>query len=343
MKPLNRDIRFIRNLLILSSVIICLVFASGIFMPIIFSGFIAVFLAPAAQKLETIGLPRSLSVLITVLIATAVVFGLLFVLSYESQKILSSLPGDNIEKMMDESTRKVESSMKSTSINFTKALHSSLNGAKEQLVSALPKILSNASSMLAFFVTCPIYIFFLLMYKSNLRGFYYESMEPHNRKMGKEIILEIEEAFSAYLKGMVIVISIISVLTSLGLWLLGIEYPIFLGVLAGFLSLVPYLGIIVSALVPMALALVTKDSLWYVVGVAGVFTVVQFLEGNIITPRILGSKVDVNPLVIILGLVCFGAVAGITAMIITVPFLALMKITSSKIPTWKPLNKLLEA
>jgi predicted PurR-regulated permease PerM len=109
------------------------------------------------------------------------------------------------------------------------------------------------------------------------------------------------------------------------------------------MTLIPYIGVFVSAIIPIIIALITKDTFWYAGGVVLVFVIVQVLEGNVITPKIVGDKVGLNPLVVIIGIVIFGAIAGVAGMIITIPVLALFKIIAEHAPGWEPIKLLLKA
>ena len=131
-------------------------------------------------------------------------------------------------------------------------------------------------------------------------------------------------------------------LTFIGLYFIGIEYAFFLGVLTAILTPIPYIGVIISATIPIILALLTKDSMWYVAGVLIVFSIVQFLEGYVFTPKIMGNNVNVNPLMIILGLFVLGSLAGILGMVLTVPFLAITKVIIDYYPHLRPWKYLLE-
>ncbi len=336
-------LKSIRNILIIIIAVLTIFYAAAILMPIIFSGFLAIMLSPLQKRFETWGIPKVLGVLISVVGGTLVILILMFALSFESKKIISSLPQTNVEKVLDESTKALENSVNESVPKIHTIVDSSMEKTKTFLISTIPYVIGRVSNTVVFFFTCPIYVFFMLMYRHNLRGFYYESIPNEHKKQGNEILLEVEQAFGHYLQGMLLVITIIATLTSFGLWALGLDYAIFLGVLAGILSLIPFIGIIVSALIPIVLALLTKDSLWYVGGVIAVFSIVQFIEGNIITPKIVGNKVDVNPLAVVLGIVIFGAIGGIPAMIITIPFLGLIRIIASHKPEWKPIEKFLQA
>ena len=135
---------------------------------------------------------------------------------------------------------------------------------------------------------------------------------------------------------------IVAALNCIGLLVLGIDHAIFFGILSGVLTIIPYVGIIIGALFPILMALITKDSIWYSVGVVIVFFVVQFLEGNFITPRITGSKVSINALAAIVALVIGGKILGIAGMILAVPAIGVLKIVLSHSQRLKPFVILLE-
>jgi predicted PurR-regulated permease PerM len=113
------------------------------------------------------------------------------------------------------------------------------------------------------------------------------------------------------------------------LLLLGIDHAIFFGILSGILTIIPYIGIFIGALFPVIMALLTKDSMWYPAGVVIIFTIVQFIEGNFITPRITGSRVSINALAAIVALLIGGKILGIAGMILAVPALGIIKIILS--------------
>ena len=152
----------------------------------------------------------------------------------------------------------------------------------------------------------------------------------------------IEGVIQGYISGLTLVTLIIASLNTIGLLALGIDYAIFFGMLSGVLTIIPYVGIILGALFPVLMALITKDSIWYTVGVVIVFAVVQFLEGNFITPRITGSKVSINALAAIVALLIGGKILGIAGMILAVPGIGVLKILLAHTRHLKPFVILLE-
>src|SRR5690606_28786769 len=139
-----------------------------------------------------------------------------------------------------------------------------------------------------------------------------------------------------YITGLLFVTLIVAALNTTGLLILGIKHAVFFGILSGILTIIPYVGIFIGATLPVVMALITKDSAWYAVGVIGVFSFVQFLEGNFITPKITGSKVSINALAAIIALVLGGKILGVTGMILAVPAIGILKILLSYSRRLKP-------
>jgi predicted PurR-regulated permease PerM len=182
-------------------------------------------------------------------------------------------------------------------------------------------------------VQIPIYMFLILIYRNKFKLFF-SSLLPAESDMAWQ--KDIEEVTQGYITGLLLVTLIVAILNTAGLLILGINHAIFFGLLSGILTIIPYVGIFIGALLPTLMALITKDSAWYAVGVIGVFAVVQFLEGNFITPRITGSKVSINALAAIIALVLGGKILGIAGMILAVPAIGVLKIVLAYSKRLKP-------
>src|SRR5690606_11762606 len=113
------------------------------------------------------------------------------------------------------------------------------------------------------------------------------------------------------------------------------------GSLAALLMLLPYIGIAIGSILPALFALAVKDSAWYALGVVAWFQFVQFLEGNIITPNIVGSKVSINPLMAIIGILLGGMLFGLAGLILALPLLATLKVIFDASPQTEALGFLI--
>lgn len=332
-----------RTIILFALVAVTIYHTKAISMTIIFSGLAAMFLHPLVLKLEGVGasLPvASAIVVVGISIVLATVFGF-FV--YEGASIVSNLPSEKMEETMKDPAKTIDKSTNIDVRHYPEEFEQIVDNVKKAGTKFAVSSISSINATVTFLVSCPVFIFFILLSRKQLRKFYYLSFKKKNRHIANRILEQISLVYARYVRGMVYVMCIVAVLTGLGLFLLGIQHAIYLGLLAGFLTVVPYFGIFVSAAIPVFIALLTKDSLWYPAGVIGVFLVVQFLEGNIITPKIMGDQVGLNPLMVIISIIIFGAIGGVLGMILTIPILALLKIVSYYIPGWKPLRHLLKS
>ena len=188
----------------------------------------------------------------------------------------------------------------------------------------LGAFLLTTGNTLATMVQIPIYMFLLLIYREKFKLFFASLLPNDDDELAWK--KDIENVTQAYITGLMLVTLIVAILNTIGLLFLGIEHALFFGILSGILTIIPYIGIFLGALLPTLMALITKDSAWYAVGVIAVFFVVQFLEGNFITPRITGSKVSINALAAIIALLLGGKILGIAGMILAVPAIGVLKI-----------------
>jgi len=140
---------------------------------------------------------------------------------------------------------------------------------------------------------------------------------------------------------MVIVYTIVGILNSIGLLALGIKHALLFGFLTAVMTIIPYVGIFISALLPISVAWVTKDSVWYPVGVIAVFTFVQYLEANIIFPKVVAAQLKVSTWATLVAMLAGEILWGVPGMILFIPFVGILKIITDHVPALLPLNILL--
>jgi predicted PurR-regulated permease PerM len=137
---------------------------------------------------------------------------------------------------------------------------------------------------------------------------------------------ESEVIIKSYLMGLLIQITYITVLLGGILYLLGIKHAILIGVIFAFLNLIPYIGALIGNIIGVLLTLTSSQEVWPIVTVLATIAFVQFLDNNILMPRIVGSKVKINALATIVGVLVAGALGGISGMFLSLPVIAVLKI-----------------
>ncbi len=167
-------------------------------------------------------------------------------------------------------------------------------------------------------------------------------MAPDNKrdKMMK-VIEQSSRVSQQYLLGRFILIMILAVLYSLGFSLLGVKYAIFVAFIAAVFTLIPYIGNIIGLTLALVFSFLDGGGIGKLLGLVGLFTVIQFIESYILEPYIVGHKVDLNPVFTIIAVVVGGAIWGIAGMIIAIPVLGIMKVIFDHLEGLKPVGYML--
>lgn len=185
---------------------------------------------------------------------------------------------------------------------------------------------SSVTGIFVFIGLLPIYIFLLLFYKNLLLRFVFLWFPKDSHKQVEEVMRESEIIIKSYLTGLLIQISYITILLGGILLVIGIKHAILIGAIFAILNLIPYVGALIGNLIGVLLTLSSSQELWPIFAVLGTIAFVQFLDNNILMPRIVGSKVKINALVTIVGVILAGAMAGVSGMFLSLPVIAVMKI-----------------
>jgi putative heme transporter len=327
--------RIYKSLMVIGLVIMGLIFTKDIVMPIAFAGLFSVVLLPLARRFERKA-GRIFSITLVLLMAFIAMALVSWFVVAQITSLTRSLP-DLEAKFLTFISVVSEQANQLFEID-TREQTQLLKDALKNFSSYFGSVLLSTSYFAYFFVQVPIYIFLFLLYRERFRDFLVASWPDSSLKWKGEI----QTVVRGYISGLTIVTLIAAVLNSVGLLILGIDHAIFFGFLSGTLTMIPYVGITIGAALPTLLALVTKDSAWYAVGVVAVHGFVQFLEGNLITPKITGSKISINALAAIVALLVGGKIWGIAGMILAVPAVGILKILLSYSPSLKPFVILLE-
>jgi putative heme transporter len=316
-------------LMVLALVIAFLILSKDIIMPMAFAALFSVVLLPVVKLFERkMGEIAAISLTLFCVLIFMLLIGW-FIIS-QLTSLAASLP-DLEQKFLDFISNTSSSLNQQLNISTTEQVQY-LKDSLKNISSYLGSILLSTSYLAYFFVQVPIYIFLFLLYRNRFKDFLL-ALKPNSDLKWKD---EIQSIVRAYISGLTLVVLIAGVLNSIGLLILGIEHAIFFGFLSGALTMIPYIGITLGAALPTLVALLTKDSAWYAVGVIAVHGVVQFLEGNFITPKITGSKISINALAAIVALLVGGKVWGIAGMILAVPAVGIVKILMNYSNSLKP-------
>lgn len=180
-------------------------------------------------------------------------------------------------------------------------------------------------------------VFFLLWYQENLKKFLLIQAADDKKENLNTILKKIQKTIQKYLYGLLMVIGILAVLNSVGLLIIGIRYAVFWGLLAAFLAVIPYIGTTLGGTLPFLYALATTETWWQPATIVGMYFIIQQLEGNIITPKVVGSSVSINPLFALIAIILGGFIWGITGILIAIPVIGVVKIILDNNNRTKPI------
>ena len=204
--------------------------------------------------------------------------------------------------------------------DYTDKLQSTMTGVLES-------VWSSVSGFLSFMVMLPIFMILILMNRQKLKNFFYQlPTQEQDLRTWEKTADALKSVVQNYIMGLLIVVVILAVLNSIGLLILGIPFAIALGLSSAVLSILPYLGNLLGGSLAVLVAFATKDNPLSILGVLIMILVVQFLEGNLITPKVMGNKVNINAIVTIVALLVWGFVWGILGMILAVPMTAMIHV-----------------
>jgi predicted PurR-regulated permease PerM len=182
----------------------------------------------------------------------------------------------------------------------------------------------------------PAYIFMILYYRPLLVDFALKLSGSKNNDHVGEILFKTKTIIKSYITGLMIEMAIVFVLNTTGLFILGMDYALVLGLLGALFNLIPYIGSLIAASLYMIVALLTKDSTSYILYVGILYMVVQIIDNNFLVPKIVGSKVQINALVSIVAVISGGALWGIPGMFLAIPLTAIIKLVFDSINGMEP-------
>lgn len=300
----------------------------SILLPILFAALLSVLLLPLAARLESWKIPRVLAIVLTLLVVIAALAGLFYGFGSQIVSLRDELP-----KLEARSILYFDQVQQWASLRFgyqpmskEQLIDQTMASFKSSAGGYLGSTLSTTAGILSVTTLVPIYIFCFLYYRDHMRQFLFRFVSPDKRTNVLHTMDSIQVVVQAYIQGLLTVIAIVSVLNAIGLLLLGVKFAVFFAIFASVLAVIPYIGIMVGSAIPALVTLVDTGSPGKALGVVGVFMLVQFLEGNFITPTITGSKVSINPMAAILALILGGELWGTPGMILSIPLMAVLKV-----------------
>ena len=311
----------------------------GIMVPLAFALMISILLNPLVNKLQQKKINRIAAIAIALLAAMILVAGLMVFISSQIARFTENMPV--LQQKFSEMFHQLQLWLqRNYSLSLSKQSEL-ISETGQSLKPLIGQTLGSVLGALSVIVLLPIYIFLMLFYKTLILNFLYEIFAEKNSNQVSNVLKETKNAIQSYMVGLLMEAIIVAILNSTALLILGVPYAILLGVIGALLNVLPYIGGIVAIALPVLIVTITKDGFTTQIAVIIAYAVIQFIDNNILVPRIVSSKVKINALVSLVIVLLGGAVWGVSGMFLSIPFIAVLKIIFDRVDGLRPWGKLL--
>ncbi len=318
-------------------------FGKALFIPLSFALLIALILYPFCCWLEKHKWPRSIAIVLSLLIVTFIFAGIIWLLLWQLKYLKDDIPflAQKIQLALQQLQQFLNEKIGIAFSLETNWMENAARNSGSSISSFMQSTFKSMGSFLFSLFIIPVFTALFLYHREQFVQFLKALIPEVYHQRLQTILHESSYAYHKYIIGLIKVYLIVGTLNSIGLLLLGVEHAILFGMLTAFMTMVPYVGIIISSLLPITVAWVTKDSFLYPLGVVGIFAFVQYLENSVIFPKVVGKQLNVSTWATLAALIAGGMIWGVSGMVLFMPFVAILKIISGHIEEWRPLNILL--
>lgn len=315
----------------------------SLFIPLSFALLISFVLYPICNWLEQKKLPRWLAISFCLLLLMVLVGGLTFILFKQMLRFGEEWPALQQKLLLSwqNLSAYLEQHHGIDAARQVAWVESIAGNVASSAFATVQDVVYTSAVSVVLFILIPIYVALILYNREQLAKALNSFFPQSEHRKIRQILHETITTYYNFIKGMLIVYVIVGILNSLGLYMIGVPHAFFFGVVASILTFIPYVGISIGAILPMAVAWITYDSLWYPMGVVLVLGAVQYLEANLIFPWAVSARLQVNMLFTLLAIVAGGILWGAAGMVLFIPFLAILKLIADKHPSMRPLSLLL--
>ena len=326
-------------LLIAALIVLTILIGGTVLVPLLLSFALAFMLEPVADWFQRRGRSRNAAVLLTLLstiIAVLLVFGLLL-------PSINHQFGESFEKLplaLQAASARVQSLLGYAQARLSPELYARLQGAITDfqndpsvitsriggwLAKGLFGLVSFGSAALGLLIV-PFFVYYLLLDMDNLRRGVEEHIPERHRGTGVRLLNEIGEVVRGYVRGRFLIALIMAVFYAIGLLILGVPLWAAIGLIAGIMGIIPYIGVVTGFLLAVAFALLDGAGTLRITGILSIFVLAQLLEDYVLTPRIIGQKLEVHPMLVFIALIVAGDLFGLLGLVLAIPVLGVLKV-----------------
>jgi predicted PurR-regulated permease PerM len=313
--------------------------AKEVLSPLIFSCLFSILLLPVASFLERrLRLPRSAASMLSVILLLSLIGVLIYVIGSQIADLAKDWPQfqAQISKTMYDFRGWVQANFHITRGKQLRVVNSATSKITSPDTEVVGATVLSLSSILLFLVFTFIYTFFFLLYRRLIMKFLESVFLSENKSTVHEIVEQVQHIIRKYIIGLLMEMGIIAAAVSTAFSIMGVRYAILLGLITGLFNVIPYVGIFTAMALSAVITLGTSPDGSKVIWVAVTLIVTHLVDSNILLPMVVGSKVRINALITVLGVVIGEMFWGIPGMFLSIPVIAVLKIIFDRIESLKP-------
>ncbi len=318
--------------------------ANNLITPLFFAFLFSILLLPLVGLLQKkLKFPRIIAIITSILAAGIVLLSILLFLGIEINLFTQQWPAikSNVFLHLQNLQHWIEVHFNISYKNQQSYISQISERAVQEGTGLIGDVLGAFTGTFLNFILIPIYTFLLMLYQDLFLNAIQAFIKPLHHIKLNEILKSIKSAIQNYIVGLLIEMVVVAFLNAIGLWIIGVDYIILLAVITGILNIIPYIGIIIATFFSVIVTLSGSPEISDIMGVIIVNIIVQVIDNNFLVPKIIGSKVSINALFSMVGVIVGGALAGIAGMFLAIPALAILKVISDHVSALKPLGMLL--
>jgi putative permease len=313
----------------------CLVIlGKEIISPLLFSCLFSILLLPLAKFLELrVRLPRGAACMAAVLLLLSCIGLLLYIIGSQLSELAKDWPAfrAQITRSLYDFRGWVYDNFHITRSKQLTVVNAAASKVTSPNAAAVGTTLLSLSSMLLFLVFTFIYTFFFLLYRQLIMKFMESVFLRENKSLVHDIIEQVQLMLRKYITGLLTEMAIVAAGVGITLSLLGVQYALLLGLITGLFNIIPYFGIFSAMVISIVVALGTSSLGSIAIYVVITFVATHLIDSNLLLPLVVGSRVRINALVTVLGVVIGEMFWGISGMFLSVPVVAVLKIIFDRV------------
>ena len=327
--------------------LICIVYIAIIgetlLAPLIFAFLFSLLLLPFAGFLETrFKFSRGISSMIALLSLVLGIIGIMFVLGSQLTALAQDWPA--FKQQVLEATASLQEWISITFHVDTKEQISYINDSATKALNTgttlIGHTLLSVSSIVLFLLFIFLYTFFILLHRRLLLRFIVSLFQEEHSIIIYDIVSQVQYIVKKYIVGLFLQMLIVTGLACAAFWGIGVKYAFLLGLITGIFNVIPYIGILTALILAVLITFATASTSHVIFVLIAVF-LIHLVDSNFIMPKIVGSKVKINTLIALVGLILGEMIWGITGMFLSIPVIAIIKVICDRVDGLKPWGMLL--